>query len=333
VKYASLFVIAFACAPAMAQDDPAKKPDPTPPAPAPADGAKKADAKPEAKKERKVDEAGMKALARHVALLHLPGGDGIKSLAGKAELDQMGTKITFDPRWSAEKGFDMDVHLPDELTKMATAQGMDQAKLESVVKKQLSDQLGIGQLFESPEKNWAHFDVACKKEGDDQVVELTPFDEQADADNRKYVFGKDGLIKTSSFSPKADPNNPQSQMMAGMTFDTTWTYEKKGEKSLVTSRTMSVMGMEIESKLTYFDGPGGSFLPKDLTISTPQGDVTVKFSDYTVDGKLVESTKAAAAKPVEKPADKPADKPVEKPADKPADAPPAPTPPAPKDGK
>jgi hypothetical protein len=127
-----------------------------------------------------------------------------------------------------------------------------------------------------------------------------------------------------------DPNNPQSQMMAGMTFDTTWSYEKKGEKSVVTGRTMSVMGMDIESKITYFDGPGGSFLPKDLTITTPQGDATVKFSDYTVDGKFVDATKAAAAPA--KSGEKSTEKPEAKPAEKPADAPPPP--PAPKaDGK
>lgn len=331
MKYAAVFlVLAAAAAPAVAQDDPAKKPDAPAAPPAPAAGAADAAKKPEAKKERKVDDAGLKALARHIGLLHLPSGDGIKSLSGKAELDQMGTKIAFDPRWSAEKGFDLDVHLSDQIKQMAAAQGMDEAKLEKTVKQQLAGQLGIGLLFESPEKSWAHFDVAFKQQGDDQVVDLTPFDDEADADSRKYVFGKDGLIKTSSLSPKVDPSNPQSQMMAGMTFDTTWSYEKKGEKSLVTGRTMSVMGMEIESKVTYFDGPGGSFLPKDLTISTPQGDVTVKFSDYTVDGKPVESTKAAAAAPA-KPAEKSTEKPESKPAEKPVDAPPAP--PAPKDGK
>jgi hypothetical protein len=321
VKYAAALVtFACVCATAVAQDEPPKKPDPAPNAPAPAEGEKK----PEAKKERKCDEAGMKALSRHASLVHLPAGDGLKELSAKGELEDKGETIEINPRWSVEKGFDFDMTLPDQIKQMAGAQGMSEEDLNKMVKKQLGDQLGLGLLFETPEKNWAHFDVACKQEGDDQVVDLTPFDEHADADSRKYVFGKDGLLKSSSMAPKSDTPQGEQMKAMGIVFDSTWSYEKKGEKSVVTSRTMSVMGMDIESKLSYYDGPNGSCLPKAVTIAGPQGDVTVSFHDYTVDGKFVEATKKAAPERAAGPAPKAEEKPAEKPAEKPPE--PTPTP-------
>jgi len=322
------------CVPALAMDGDPVKPAPAP-APAPAPGgdgkaapAPAAPAAPAAKKERKVDEAATKALERFVGMVHLPQNAGIKSIAGKGDVEQGGVTIGLNPTWSEEKGFDIEVTLPDAIKEQLAAQGMEDSQVTGMVKQQMGFS-GVNSLFEAPGKNWSHFDVAFKQDGDDQVVDLTPFDDKADAESRKYVFGKDGLLKLSSMSPKVDPDNPMSAQMAGMTFDSTIKFEKKGERYLTSSRTLSIMGMEIETSFTYYDGPGGTFLPKEVTTSSPQGEQVIHFHDYTVDGKLVESTKAEAPKPAEKPAEKPAAKPADKPAGDPA---PAPVPvPAPKD--
>ena len=85
------------------------------------------------------------------------------------------------------------------------------------------------------------------------------------------------------------------------------------------------MGMEIETKFSYYDGPNGTLLVKEATTSQPQGESTLKFHDYVVDGKPVESTKVEEKKPAKVEEKKPEEK-------KPADEPPAPAP-APKDGK
>src|SRR5204863_46795 len=147
-----------AVAPAFAQDDPPKK-DPPAPVPGdeakkPGDEAKKPDAKPAEKKGRKVDEAAMKALARHVGLGHLPSAAGVKSFAGK----------------------------------------------------------GTG--------------------------------------------------------------------------------EQHGDRSVLSGKTLSIMCMQIETKFTSYEVPGGVYLPKEATTTTPVGDSALKFSDYAVDGKFVDSTKA-----------------------------------------
>jgi len=329
VKYAALLSIAFVCAPAVAQDDPAKKPDPAPPAPAPVpappapSGGEK---KPEAKKERKVDAAAMKALDRYKTLVHAPASAGIKSVAGKGAIEQGGMRIGIDPKWSEDAGFDIEVTLPDQLKQMMEAQGKSPDQIVGLIKFQMGFS-GINTAFETPGRNWSHFDVGFAQKGDDQVVSLTAFDDKADAESREYVFGKDGLLKTSSVSLKADNDNPQLAMLAGQPLESEWTYEKKGERSLLTSRTLSIMGTQIETKFAYFEGPGGSFLLKEATTSSPMGDQAIKFNDYTVDGKAVESTKAAAAPA--KTGEKTLEKPADKPADKPAGDPPAPTPPAP----
>ncbi len=321
MKLARTFLLLALCSPAIAQDDPTKQP----PAPAPAPKADVPAPAPEAKKERKVADAAMKALERHVGLLALPSSVGIKDLSGKGDLDQNGMTIGLNPRWSAEKGFDVELTLPDAIKQAAEAQGASAEDAERGVKQQLGMFLGLNALFEAPGKNWVHFDVTCKQEGDDQVVELTPFDKEADADSRKYVFGKDGLLKSTSMTPKSDAN---SQMPPGLTFDAELKFEKKGDRNRLAARPLTLMGQEVSTSFTYYDGPNGSFLPKEATISSGmQGDQTIKFHDYTVDGKLVEATKAEAAKPAEKPKDAPA------PAEKPKEGPPAPAPvpPAPKD--
>ena len=298
-------LVAMVCAPALAQDDPK---------PAPAGADAKTDVKTDAKKERNVDPAATKALERYVAMLHLPASAGLKAVAGKGSLDLKGTPVSVDPSWSVEKGFDVAISvgsLSDEIKADLTDKGVPAEAVTSdllvtMIKQQIAF-AGLNAAFEAPGKNWAHFDISSKQDGGDQVVQLTPFDSQADADSRTYVFGKDGLLKSSSMAPSA--NTPQGQQMKsmGITFSSTSTFEKKGERYVLASRTLAVMGQESETKFSYYDVGGGVYLIEAAVIAGADGEQTIKFHDYTVDGKLVESTKAAAEKPKsdEKPAPTP----------------------------
>lgn len=288
---AALVLLSAPLAFAADGEDPAKKPAPdTPPAPA----APGAEAKAPVKKERKVDPAAAKALERYISLLHLPVNAGLKSVAGKGGLEQMGMTIGLDPSWTAEKGFDLTMTFPPQIVEQIEAQGMS---AEDAVKGQKSQMIlftGLPSAFEAPGKDWSHYDVSFKQTGDDQSVELTPFDDEASAESKTYVFGKDGLLKSTSVAPK-------EAQIPGMTFDSEWTFEKRGERNVVSGRTLSVMGTEIGTKFTYFDGPNGSYLLKDATLTTPQGEEVISFHDYVVDGKLAESTATAAPKAAEKP--------------------------------
>jgi hypothetical protein len=310
----TLLLLSLVCAPAFAQEDPTK-PAPTAPAPTP-----------EAKKERKVDPAATKALERHLGLVHLPSSGGAKAISAQGSIEDDGVSIGVNPSWTAEKGFDLDVVLSNEdrakVMDKLKEQGVPEAALAEIdvaamVKQQLGF-AGINAAFDAPGKNWEHYDVAGKQAGEDFSVELTPFDEKADADNRTYVFGKEGLLKSISIAPK--DNTPMGRQLksVGATLDSTLAFEKKGERWLLVARTLSILGNESETKFTYYEGPAGTYLVKDVAMMAPgQGDKAITFHDYVVDGKPVESTKGAA-KPAEKPkeAEKPAAEPTPTPAPK-----------------
>jgi len=250
VKSATALLLVLCCAPAFAQDDPSKKPPP--PTPAPAEEPKapaKSDAPPAAKKERKVDPAAQKALDRHASLVHYPATSGYKNLTAKGDLPGPDATIGVDPKWSSDKGFDFDVKLPEKIVSAAVERGATEEQATESIKHQLAplvNYAGVNAVFELPGKNWVHYDIVVKQEGDSQVVELTPFDDKADAERRRYVFGKDGLLKSTSMTPKIDPASPQAQMMAGMTFSVDWTYEKRGERNPTDGRVTELWETECE---------------------------------------------------------------------------------------
>lgn len=321
----SVLVLAALAAPAVAGDDP-NPPAPPAPAPAPApDGEKTEPAPapaPDAKKERRVDETGTKALARHNAMIRTAANSGAKSVSAKGKFEQMMFSCDVEPSWTPEAGLDMNLSLSDEMKAQGEAQGATPEQMAEVAKdmgKRIASQLGVDSVFEPMGKTWTHFDVAAKQSGEDTVVELTPYDDQAEAESLTYTFGGDGLLRSASLMPKPNPRMPQ---MAGMPIEVSFKFEKQGERHAIVERTMTIMGMEMASKFEYFADAGAVPLLKSVTMSTPQGDAVATFHDYVVDGKPVESTKSGAA---------PAAKPLEKSEEKPAAEPPAPPAPAPTD--
>ncbi len=319
MRTASSLVVLALAASAYAQDDPAKKPAPTPPAPAePA----KPDAAPPAKKERKVDPEATKALDAYAALVHFPATAGWKSVTLKGDYEQNGMVFGINPKWTAESGFDFEVTVPSQVIEMAKAQGATEDMVTPQIKGQLGQLVaysGVDAMFERPGKNWAHYDLAVKKDGDDRVVELTAFDDQADAAARTYVFDKTGLLKTTTKTPKA--SDPMAAQLGGMPLQVDWKFEKKGARYVLTERTIPIAS--ITSHFAYFEDPSGAVLLKQTRLETPQGEHTIDFHDYVVDGKPFESTKSATPKSAApsdggaKPAAPSGDKPVDKPAEPP----------------
>ena len=331
---AFLFALVLA-APAFAADGDDPKPAPAPaPAPAPGpiptpapDGSMAGDAKTEAKKERKVDPAAAKAIERYASLIHLPASSGMKKLAARGEVDLGGISLNVHPRWTVEAGFEFDVDVPSAARETLVGKGVPEEAVDNFMKGNVGQTIGfagVNAIFDAPGRNWEHYDLVVTQSGEDEILTLTPFDEKADADGRRYVFGKDGLLKSISVDPKAADDDQQMQAIKAMGgFEATVRYEKKGDRNIIAGRTLSLAGMEMGTEFAYYPTESGPWLVRQATLSTPQGDATFTFHDYVVDGKPVEGTQAATKKPDEAPAVKPAEKP--------ADAPPAPPAPAPKD--
>jgi hypothetical protein len=326
-RFRSVLVLAALAAPAMAGDDPTPPAPPAPaPTPAPADGEKTEPAPapaPAAKKERRVDEAGTKALARHNAMVRTAANAGAKSVSAKGKFEQMMFSCDVEPTWTPEQGLDVKATLSEDAKAMFEAQGATEEQIAEVTKgmgMQIARQLGVDSVFEPMGKTWAHFDVAAKQSGEDTVVELTPFDDQAEAESLTYTFGGDGLLRSASLMPKPNPRAPQ---MAGMPIEVSFKFEKQGDRHAIVERIMTIMGMELASRFEYFADAGAVPLLKSITMSTPQGDASLSLHDYVVDGKPVESTKSAAATTPAKP--------LEKSEEKPSAEPPAPPAPAPTD--
>ncbi len=142
--------------------------------------------------------------------------------------------------------------------------------------------------FELPAgwRNREHYHIALHQDGDDQVVEMTAFDDKADAKSRRYVFGKDGLLKNSSMERKS----------GGTKVELDWRFKKRGERYVIAWVHWSDRADDSARamKFDYYDGPNGGALVKTITFWTlAEGDgEVVGLHDYVVDGTLVESTKA-----------------------------------------
>ena len=239
-----------------------------------------------AKSERRADPAAEEVFRRYAELVHYPATEGWKSVTGKGDSERMGGTWGIDPKWTPETGFDVDFTFPQAVKdrlKDPASQGLTEEGL-AAFHRSLLRTFGANTPFELP-GGWAkereHYHVALRQDGDDQVVEMTPFDDKADAKLRRYVFGKDGLLKASSF---------------GTSVDLDWRFEKKGDRYVIASIKLRTRGQEYGSQFSYYDGPNSGVLLKAITFTNPSqgaGEEDIRFHDYVVDGKLVETTKAA----------------------------------------
>jgi hypothetical protein len=152
------------------------------------------------------------------------------------------------------------------------------------------------------------------------TVELTPFAEKAQFEKGTLFFDADGLLVKQVVALKADPDNPQTAMMAGSDLETTFKYAKSGSGYVVETANQTTPMGDTSMNFSYFDVKDQPKLLKRMDMTNPMMQLTVEFHDYALDGKAIAGTeKGAAEKKEEKPAAPPAEKPAE--------------PTAPKDGK
>ena len=242
--------------------------------------------------DRRADPAAEELFRRYVDLVHYPATEGWKTVTGKGDAEHTGTMWAVNPTWTLETDFDVDFTLPQSV-KGQLPRGTSEEWIVGANRDLLKSRLA-NVPFDLP-AGWAksreHFHVTLRQDGEDQVVEMTPFDDKADAKSRRYVFGKDGLLKNSSIELKPSPSWPE-----GTRGDLDWRFEKRGERYVIASikLTYPALGEEFETKFTYFDGPNGSTLPKTITMSDRHlGEQVIRFHDWVVDGRPVDATKAS----------------------------------------
>lgn len=297
-----LAAAAFAAAPALvasAQDPPPGPGKSDPPAPAaPSDpGAKPA---PPAKKERKADAKAVAVFEKYAKAVATPAQAGVKDAKCRIDfaLPQLGGEtIVLIPHWSSGGKYECEVELPESLAAQIPPEFL------GMMKKQLSGQFGdIARMFlgSADERN-ADYDLEYSEESGKPVVKLTAFAEKAEAESSKAFFGADGLIEKTVTTPKVDPNDPQSQMMAGVEIETTFKHEKLPKGYVVSALSTSTPMGQFDVAMKYHDGPDGLPLAKAIEISSPMlpEPLVMTVYDYVLDGKAIAST----AKPkTEKPA-------------------------------
>ncbi len=287
---------------ALAQDDPA------PPGPGKDSGPVVEEKEP----ERKTSKEAEQALERYAKLLHLPAHGKTKELTSTAGAEGQvlpGGKLEVTPRWTAGKGLTLDVTIPEEIKARYPAQQLDMTKklFQTWARETLSP------VFESPSLYVADYHVTHKKESLKDIVELMPFNDRAAAERQVLYFNMEGLVERRSMIAKVDPTDPMQAMLAGAEIDTTYGYERRGDRHVITrmSSLMPIGDMLVE--YTYYDDlPDDAVLLKTCTIVTPfdpTNPIVITFTSYEADGKVIEATKPMDA-PVETPSGED-EKPVE----------------------
>jgi hypothetical protein len=207
--------LAALAVPAVAQDE-------NPEGPGPALDAKA----PEKKPERKVDEAAAARLKAWGKAMHLPtqtAADRIVASAGATNQSMFqGGELTVKTSWDRQEGLSLDVTLPKEMTDTMPPQAAEMAKgLFSTWARE-----ALAPAFEAPSQYARHYHVGQRTKGEEQIVELLPFSDEAAAEMQLLHFDENGLCERRVMIPKVDPNDPSQQMMMGVEIETTFTYEK-----------------------------------------------------------------------------------------------------------
>jgi hypothetical protein len=317
-RVVTVLALALPAALASAQDAPGGAPPPAPPGEA-AKPAEKAGEAATAKKERKVDPKATAAIERYGKLLLHPGSMGAKELSaqGEVEVPDLPDPVIVKPKWTAKDGFALDIEVSEGLRQQfgEDAVEMIRKQFEGLVK------MMVGPLFEEPGRESVHYDLAAKDEEGGVAVTMIPFDaEKAEAEKQTLHFGADGLLRKAVVSPKLDPEDPNSAMMAGVEIEVTVEHERRGEKWISKGFTALLPMGEMKSSATWYEGPGGLPLAKDVELTMPMlpEPVHARLYDYVIDGKKVAGTEKPKA---EAPAAPPAKEPA--PADPAAPVPPA----------
>ena len=281
----ALLLVAAVSAHARAQDEP-----PPPRAPEGADDAKPG--------ERKVAPEALERLTRWGTAMHLPAHTRAQRIAAKAaavnqSMFQGGT-VSVTTTWDRETGLSLDVTLPEEMTAGMHPQAAELARgmLQTWAREALAP------VFEAPAQYARHYHVGDRTKGEETAVELLPCSADAAAERQVLTFDDQGLCVRRVMVPRVDPNDPSQQMMVGVEIETTFEYEKVGERSVLKRMSMLLPFGEMLVDYDYYEVTDGPPLLKTVTMATPfaPDPIEVTLSDYTLDGTAVAATRKAEEK-------------------------------------
>lgn len=268
----------------------AKEPPPSVEKPEPKEPAPK-EAEPDPTVRRTSDDAE-KAFQRLGNALHLPR-HSVKdklSASASADLSSFGIPgaLEVTPAWSAKDGLALEWKPSAELAERMPPQ---QLTMATKVFGGWASEI-LSPVFESP--NVYAQSYHCKHRSEDglDVVEMTPFVEDAMVEQQAFYFDADGLIERRVFIAKVDPNDPAQAMMAGAEIETTYGYKKVGDRSILTQLSMLTPMGDIMGAYEYYEIEGRAPLLKSITMNTPFSvdPVMVAFHGYEIDGTEIDET-------------------------------------------
>lgn len=241
--------------------------------------------------ERSAATAAEKLFQRFVSLVHYPATQGWSSVSAKGGADPFGNTWGF--KWTPETGFGVEVAMSEAgRSRFAETESDPSNENLAMMVKVLLESRCATVPFDLPAgwKNREHFHVTTHQDGDDRVVEMTAVDDETDAKSRRYVFGKDGLLRSSSIEWKPSPSWPE-----GLRGELEWRFQKQGQRFVIASISLSYPALDqgVETKFSYYEGPNGGALLREIAITDSHlGNPVLRFHDYVVDGQLVETTTA-----------------------------------------
>ena len=244
-------------------------------------------------KERKVSEKALAALKAWGNAMHLPSQSTASEIHASASAANesmfQGGDLSVRATWKRDGGLELDVTLPKEMTETMPPQAVAMAK--SLFKRWSRE--ALAPAFEAPMQYAADYHVNERKEGERSVVELLPFTDHAAAELQLLYFDENGLCERRIMIPRVDPNDPSQQMMMGVEIETSFGYQKVGERSVLKRMSMLLPFGEMLVEYDYYEVTDGPPLLKTVRMATPfaPDPIEVTLHDYTLDGNEVAETK------------------------------------------
>jgi len=262
-----------------------------------------------AKEERKVSKEALAVLEGWGKAMHLPQRTKAGTIVAHAKATNrqlfQGGELTVKVTWKRESGLDLAVTLPDSMVQRLPPEAVEMAKSTF----RTWSREALSPAFESPEQYAKDYNVGERKEGERTVVELLPYTADAAAELQLLYFDENGLCERRVMIPRVDPNDPNQQMMVGVEVESSFGYEKIGERYVLKRMSMLLPFGEMLVEYSYYEITGGTPLLKSMSMVTPfaPDPIEVVLSDYSADGQDVPETKPQEEKPGDETVEEPAE--------------------------